>query len=119
VSVARPRVCDARGSVTAETALAIPALVLVTVTLMGGVVLAGQQVRCRDAASAVARAVARGESSDAVAGLVARTAPASASIDVSSDGSFVRVRVAWRSTGGGWRRVLPEVSAQAVAQDER
>lgn len=56
-----------RGSVTAEFALALPAVALVLVLCLSGVQLAGMQVRLQDAAAASARSLARDESSASVA----------------------------------------------------
>ena len=59
--------CTERGSVTAEFALAIPAVALVLVCCLSGVQLAGLQVRLQDAAAASARNLARDESPASVA----------------------------------------------------
>jgi len=56
-----------RGSVTAEFALAMPAVALVLMFCLSGVQLAGTQVRLQDAAAASARSLARGESPGSVA----------------------------------------------------
>ncbi|TQO19398.1 TadE-like protein [Rhodoglobus vestalii] len=56
-----------RGSVTAEFALALPAVALVLVCCLSGVQLAGLQVRLQDAAAASARSLARDESPGSVA----------------------------------------------------
>ena len=49
-----------RGSVTAEFAAVIPAVVLMLACCLAGVQVAGQQLRLQDAAAGVARSVARG-----------------------------------------------------------
>jgi hypothetical protein len=59
-----------RGSVTAEFAIALPAIVLVLGASVAGVAVAGQSVRLQDAASATAREAARGEGTGAAARLV-------------------------------------------------
>ncbi|CAO1649764.1 TadE family type IV pilus minor pilin [Salinibacterium sp. NYA9b] len=56
-----------RGSVTAEFALALPAVALVLVCCLSGVQLAGLQIRLQDAAAVSARSLARDESSGTVA----------------------------------------------------
>lgn len=56
-----------RGSVTAEFALAMPAVALVLVCCLSGVQLAGLQVRLQDAAATSARSLARDESITRVA----------------------------------------------------
>jgi hypothetical protein len=54
-----------RGSVTAEFAAVIPAVVLMLACCLAGVQIAGQQLRLQDAAAGVARSVARGGSASA------------------------------------------------------
>ena len=51
----------ARGSVTAEFAAVVPAVLLVLGCCLGGFQLATEQARLQDAAATVARSVARGE----------------------------------------------------------
>jgi hypothetical protein len=58
------------GSVTAEFAAVLPAVVVVLACCLAGIQLAAQQVRLQDAAAAAARSVARGDSLDAAAELV-------------------------------------------------
>ena len=50
-----------RGSVTAEFAAVIPAVILVLLLCLGGVQVGGQQVRLADAAAQAARSLARGD----------------------------------------------------------
>jgi hypothetical protein len=107
--------------VTAEVALALPGLAIVTTLLLLGIVVAGQQVRCRDAASAVARAVARGETADDVDALARAAAPKGAKVEVRRGGGVVVVRVTWRppareSVVG---RLLPVAAAEATVPEER
>lgn len=111
----------AQGSVTAEVALALPGLLIVVFTLILGVVLAGQQVRCRDAASAVARAIARGESPATVQRLADAAMPAGASYRADTIEGRVRVRVEWRlpSSAGPVARWAPAAQATSVAEVER
>ena len=82
-----------RGTVTAELALGLPAVVLLlaVVLTVGSVVSA--QVRCLDAARAAARAAARGDSAAAVRAVAVRLAPAGASVAVSVSGRQVTVGV--------------------------
>jgi Flp pilus assembly protein TadG len=106
-----------RGSVTAETALALP--VLVVVLAMGVWVLAavGAQLRCVDAASGAARAAARGETPAAVTALGRRLAPDAATVRVDYRGDQVHVTVTARVRPLRAVRVLPllEVDATSVA----
>lgn len=63
----RRRVLDDVGSVTAEFAVTIPAVILLLVCCLSGLQVAGQQLRLQDAASAAARSLARGDSAAATA----------------------------------------------------
>ena len=58
-----------RGSVTAEFAAVIPAVLLVLACCLAGLQLAGQQLRLQDAAAASARSLARGESAPSIVGV--------------------------------------------------
>lgn len=82
-----------RGTVTAETAVALPSLVLVLGVALAAVEAVTVQLACIDAARTGARALARGESDRAVQALVARVAPEAASTELSEDGAFARVVV--------------------------
>lgn len=63
------------GSVTAEFAVALPAVVLVLAACLTGMQVAGQQLRLVDAAAHAARSLARGEAADAAAARAAREVP--------------------------------------------
>lgn len=82
-----------RGGVTAETAAALPSLVLVLGIALAAVQAAAVHVACVDAARVGARALARGEPEHAVRAAVADTAPGSADVEVSEDGGTARVAV--------------------------
>ena len=84
---------DDGGSVTAETALALPAVVLVLAVLLSVNQVVSAQVRCVDAARAAARLGARGESSARVLAVAGAAAPDGAKVAVSSGGGAVRVDV--------------------------
>ncbi|MGX9348026.1 TadE family type IV pilus minor pilin [Microbacterium sp. KNMS] len=60
-----------RGSVTAELAVALPAVVLVAALGMAGLGAASRQVQLQDAAADAARLIARGEEEGRAAGIVA------------------------------------------------
>jgi hypothetical protein len=83
-----------QGMVTAEIAVALPALVLVAVFLIWGVSAASVQLACQDAARGGARAAARGESMAAVRALVAGSLPKGATVRVHRDVHSSRVEVA-------------------------
>ncbi len=103
--------------VTAEIAVALPALVvLLAVALTACAVVAGQ-LRCVDAAREGARAAARGESVVG-ASLARAAAPAGAQVSIGGSGAQVRVevRATIRPVGG----LLPgfAVAGTAVALRE-
>ncbi|MBB5633549.1 acyl CoA:acetate/3-ketoacid CoA transferase beta subunit [Cryobacterium mesophilum] len=64
---------DQRGSVTAEFAAVVPAVMIVLALCLGGLQLSTRQLRVQDAAALAARSAARGTSFD-VAALVAGAA---------------------------------------------
>ncbi|WP_344107433.1 TadE family type IV pilus minor pilin [Nocardiopsis rhodophaea] len=78
---------------TAETAVALPSLVLVLGVGLAAVQAVTVQLACVDAARIGARALARGESEDAVAAVIASVAPDGADAELSQDGGFARVAV--------------------------
>jgi hypothetical protein len=82
-----------RGSVTAETALTMPAVVVVLAALLGTGQVLLTQVRCVDAARAGARAAARGEPDTSVQAMAAGLVPAGAPIEVRRGDGMVRVGV--------------------------
>ncbi|TNC17554.1 pilus assembly protein TadE [Georgenia sp. 311] len=89
----RPRAREERGSVTAELALLLPAVVVVLlVCLTLGAAVLGQ-VRCADAARAAARAAAIGEPAAVVAAVARELAGPEADVTVAEDGGWVEVRV--------------------------
>jgi hypothetical protein len=64
----RSTTADDRGSVTAEFATAIPAVLVVLACCLAGFQVAGQQLRLQDAAAGAARALSRGDDPGAVLG---------------------------------------------------
>ena len=82
-----------RGTVTAEIAVALPALVLVVAVALWGVSVAAAHVACVDAARAGARAAARGEPLPAVRAAVLRGAPSGAHVTARRDGDLTEVDV--------------------------
>ena len=61
-----------RGSVTAEFAVALPAIALVLAACLAAVMLVAQQVRLTDAAADAARSLGRGDSVAAAASIADR-----------------------------------------------
>jgi len=97
-----------RGSVTAEFAVALPAVVLVLACCIAGVGAAGQQMRLQDAAALAARTLARGGDPDALA---ERLAPG-ARVSRSADGDLTCVTLTARAA------TLPlTVTARSCALD--
>lgn len=108
-----------RGSVTAETAAALPGLALLLAMALWAVSAAGAQVRCTDAARLGARAAARGEPVAWVRAVTGRAAPEGARVRVGRDATMTRVDVAAPvppPLAGDLRVVV--VSARAVAETE-
>jgi Flp pilus assembly protein TadG len=91
----------AAGSVTAETAVLLPTLVLVTGALAWLVGAGVAQVQCVDAARDAARALARGESTATASELATGAAPDGAAVEISRSGGMVEVVVTYRATPPG------------------
>lgn len=115
----RPR--PDRGSVTAETAVLLPVLLVVLAAAIGVLACLAAQLQCVDAARAAARAAARGDGPAAVASTARRLAPAGAAVQQTSDGDTVEVTVSARVLPFGRAlAALPavRVSGRAVAAVE-
>lgn len=91
-TVREPRGND-RGSVTAEIAVALPALTLMLGLALGAVDAAATQVACVDSARVGARALARGEEPPRVRELVQQTAPPAAEVVLRTEAAHARVEV--------------------------
>jgi secretion/DNA translocation related TadE-like protein len=107
-----------RGAVTAELAIAMPALVLLLATMLATVTVAMNQMRCIDAARAAARAAARNETAASVVAIGRAVGPPDSRVTVTDSGGRVVVTV---SASVGLR--LPgspgvRVESQAVAVRE-
>lgn len=115
----RPRAPSGdRGMVTAETALALPALVIVLAALITVVVAVSAQLRCVAAAREGARAAARGENAATVQRLATSQAPESARVQQSDGGETVTVTVTARVHPLGLRIAVISVQGSATAQRE-
>jgi Flp pilus assembly protein TadG len=79
-----------RGSITAEFAAVVPAVLLLLACCLAGVQIVGQQVRLQDAAADVSRSVARG-------GGTAAAAHVGASVAVTHRGELVCATLSARS----------------------
>ncbi|CAN5410822.1 hypothetical protein BH09ACT1_BH09ACT1_08980 [soil metagenome] len=88
-----------RGSITAEFAVVIPAVVVILAACLGGVRLMGVQLQLQDAAAAGARSLGRGEALDA-ATAQAHSAVGGSSVTSVTRGSLVCVTAAAANHGG-------------------
>lgn len=116
------RARTARGAVSAETAVALPLLLAVTMGLVWLVALAVTQIRVVDAARETARAAARDDPDAAAVALGRQVAPEGATIGLERGDGVVRVRVEAEVKGpGGLLEFLPGVvvDAEAVAASEQ
>jgi hypothetical protein len=106
------------GMVTAELAVAIPAVVLVLVCCLAGLLAAVDQIRCVDAARIASRAAARGDPVDRVRALALEAAPQGASVSVEQWGGTAAVLI--RAETGGWGGLMPswQVTARATTPVE-
>ncbi|MEU4130735.1 TadE family type IV pilus minor pilin [Streptomyces wuyuanensis] len=106
-----------RGSVTAEAAVAVPALVVFTMALVWALMAASAQIQCVDAARAGARAAARSEPETAVLSAARSAAPPGAKISLGRDGDLWRVRVEAAGPGPGTPVLTLTAEAVALAED--
>lgn len=110
-----PRDRAERGAVTAELAVGMPVVVLLLVAVLTLAAASTAQMRAADAARAGARAVAVGQSTEAVHDVVARVGGPDANAEVVHDGEWVRVLVT-RPVAGGWLARGPlRATGEAVA----
>jgi len=108
----------ARGAVTAEFAVALPAVVLLLGLLLAGSAAGLTQLRLEEAARAGARALARGEDAAAVGGIVRQLAGDSALAAVASDGVWLSVTVSGTVSGAVGPLVPWTLTAKAWARSE-
>ncbi|MEA5453796.1 TadE family type IV pilus minor pilin [Sinomonas sp. JGH33] len=84
---------EARGAVTAEFAVGIPAVIVLLGVLLTVVAAGVTQLRAEEAVRAAARELARGEPPDVVAATARRVAGDDAAPDVAAEGGSVVVRI--------------------------
>jgi hypothetical protein len=108
------------GSVTAETAVVLPALVVVLALSLWAVGAVTAQLRCVDSARVAARALARGESAAMATARAREAGPPEAEVTISRAGDLVTVEVRATARAPGWPGHGPalEVGARAVATVE-
>ncbi|MFE7383136.1 TadE family type IV pilus minor pilin [Streptomyces zhihengii] len=106
-----------RGSVTAEAAVALPALVVFALALVWALMAAAAQIQCVDAARAGARAAARSEPGPAALAAARSAAPDGARVTLARDGDLWQVEVEARSPGPGALTLTLGARAAALAED--
>lgn len=109
--------CRQRGSVTAEFAVTLPAVVFVLGLVLGAAALGIVQLRLEEGARLGARAAARGEGAETVTRIVQEIEPRAA-VSVSTSGEFTRVEASRTAPGligqlTGWQLVA---DAQALTE---
>lgn len=107
-----------RGAVTAEFAVALPAVLLLLALLLAGSAAGVTQLRLEEAARSGARALARGDDAAAVDVIVRRLAGNAAASAVASDGEWVSVTVSGRVPGAVGSLLPWTLSARAWARGE-
>ncbi|MFF3325800.1 TadE family type IV pilus minor pilin [Streptomyces sp. NPDC002889] len=102
---------------TAEAAVAVPALVLFAVALVWALMAACAQIQCVDAARAGARAAARSEPRAAAVAAARSAAPSGARVSLTRAGDLWRVRVEADTAGPGPLALTLGAEAAAPAED--
>ncbi|WP_267244143.1 TadE family type IV pilus minor pilin [Streptomyces sp. PR69] len=106
-----------KGSVTAEAAIAVPALVAFAMALVWALMAAAAQIQCVDAARAGARAAARSEPYAVAVGAARAVAPQGARVTLLRAGDLWRVRVEAGTPGPGALSLTLSAEAAASAED--
>lgn len=106
-----------RGTVTAEFAVVLPALVLVLILVVGTGTIGISQVRVYEAARAGAREAARGEPGRDVEAAAKRKAGPDSVVLVSTDEAFTKVQVSM-PLPEVLHPIMKEVKARAEARTE-
>lgn len=108
-----------RGAATAETVMALPVLIVVTLALVWMIAFGVGQMRATDAAREAARALARGES-DAMAIALAQEVDPGADVQIRRQGERIVVVVRRTASGpiGAFSALRGTTRGQAVAQVE-
>lgn len=113
---------SSRGSVTAETAVVLPVLVIAVVVGIWLIATTVAALRCGDAAREGARAWARGDSSADVRAAALQAAPAGSVVELTRSAGTVKVRVAahvrpWSGVAR-WVPAIPVGASVAAAREE-
>ena len=103
-----------RGSVTAETAAMLPALMVVLAAALWAIQTVSVQLECVDAARAAARAAARGEPLDQVHDYARAVTSPKAQVVITRDTEFTKVQITV-DVHPSWAQSLPAVNVSATA----
>lgn len=109
------RLRDDRGAVTAELAVALPAVVLLVAVVLVTVAAGVAQLRCQDAARTGARLAAVGAAEGEVRAAVRRVAGDDVAVALHRDGEWVEVEVGAGVDGSWFAGGLIPVRAAATA----
>jgi Flp pilus assembly protein TadG len=96
--------------VTAEFAVALPALVVVVVAALFGVIAMTDQLRCADAAATAARLAGRGDSIAEARAVALHAAPRGAVLSIQQTASTTIAIVTFRLRPPGALRRLPAIT---------
>ena len=110
--------CSSRGTVTAEFAVTLPAVVLLLTFLLAGSAAGVTQLRLEEAARGGARVLARGGSAVEVTGAVRRLAGGSAVTAVAAAGGWLSVTVSDRVPGAVGKLIPWTLSARSWTRNE-
>jgi hypothetical protein len=105
--------------VTAEFAVALPALVVTVMAAVSAVVGVTDQMRCADAAAVAVRLAARGEPPSVVRAAALQTAPRGAQLTVTTTATTVSAVVAARLAPPGLPGQLPAIVTRGRATAAR
>ena len=111
-------VVKARGAVTAEFAVALPAVLALLAMLLAGAAAGMTQLRIEEGARAGARALARGDDPAAVERTVRTLAGGSAAASVSADGGWFSITVTDRVSGPLGSAIPWTLTARATTRSE-
>ncbi|MFB4272552.1 TadE family type IV pilus minor pilin [Nonomuraea sp. GTA35] len=103
-----------RGSVTAETAAMLPALMVVLAAALWAIQAVGVQLECVDAARMAARAAARGEPLDQVRAFAQAATRPNAQVAITRGPELTNVQITVE-VRPSWGEALPAVRVSAAA----
>ncbi len=107
-----------RGSVTAELAVALPALTALLALLMLVALIGVTQLRVEESARSAARSLARGDSAASAVSAAHQIAGGGAAVTITGAGGYIRAEVSVRISGPLSGFVRWPLTAVAVAKAE-